>query len=58
MSKNLVDLLHEDLIKLNVEVNTWEEALGAGVQLLIDSGGSCRSTWKYIKMIKESAHTW
>lgn len=54
MSKNLVDLLHEDLIQLNVEVNTWEEALGAGVQLLIDSGGVTPQYLEgMIKMIKE-----
>lgn len=54
MAKRLVDLLSEDLIKLGVEVDTWEEALGAGVQLLIDSGGVTPQYLEgMIKMIKE-----
>jgi mannitol/fructose-specific phosphotransferase system IIA component (Ntr-type) len=54
MSKKLIDLLQEDLIHLNVEVNTWEEALAAGVQLLIDSGGVEQQYLDgMIKMIKE-----
>ena len=54
MAKKLIDLLQEDMIKLDIEVDSWEEALGAGVQLLIDSGGveSCYLD-NMIKMIKE-----
>ena len=39
MARKLIDLLQEDMIKLDVEAQDWEEALAAGVQLLIDSGG-------------------
>ena len=39
MEKELIDLLQEDMIRLNVSVKNWQEALTAGVQLLIDTGG-------------------
>ena len=39
MEKELIDLLQEDMIRLNIPVKNWREALTAGVQLLIDSGG-------------------
>jgi mannitol/fructose-specific phosphotransferase system IIA component (Ntr-type) len=54
MAKKLINLLQEDMIQLDVEVQDWEEALAAGVQLLIDSGGveSCYLD-NMISMIKE-----
>ena len=39
MAKKLIELLQEDMIQLGVEVENWEEALKAGVDLLIKSGG-------------------
>ena len=54
MSKKLVDLLDENMIHLNVEVKDWEDALAAGVQLLIDAGGvEPRYLESMIKMIKD-----
>lgn len=39
MENRLIDLLQEDMICLNITVENWQDALTAGVQLLIDSGG-------------------
>ena len=40
MDKNtLVDLLVEDMIKLNIKASSWEDAVKIGVGLLIESGG-------------------
>jgi len=54
MAKLLVELLQEDMIRLNIRVENWEDALAAGVQLLIDSGGvERRYLDSMIKMIKD-----
>ena len=39
MEKNLVELLQEDMIKLQTTASSWEEALKIGIDLLIHSGG-------------------
>jgi mannitol/fructose-specific phosphotransferase system IIA component (Ntr-type) len=54
MNKELVDLLQEETIRLNISVKTWQEALSAGVQLLIDTGGvEKRYLENIFKMIDE-----
>lgn len=54
MAKPLIDLLQEDMIRLNISVSDWEDALAAGVKLLIDSGGvEARYLEAMISMIKD-----
>ena len=54
MEKELIDLLQEDMIRLNITVKNWQEALSAGVQLLIDAGGAePRYLDNIFKMIEE-----
>lgn len=54
MSSSLLELLSEEMIRIKVSVNDWEDAIRKGAQMLIDSGGvEPRYADAIITMVKE-----
>ncbi len=54
MSSSLLELLSEEMIRIKVSVNDWEDAIRKGAQMLIDSGGvEPRYADAIISMVKE-----